>query len=570
MTTITIQTAKDGNPVPHWDGYQLHSIYDPIKEGNGFAEQFLSTMDNYHKPLLVLGLGFGYHILPLLDKFQTIYVAESNLELIRVARSIEFLKHIFDKCHIISDTNSAPYIPDFHTFTLRSELRFSEKFFNDIVATVKIQDNQATITKNQLRVLIISPIYGGSVTTARYVESALKNIGVCTYLTDFSDANPLLQRYLLNPTKNANLIHQLTDLLSESLWSDIQAFRPHIVFFNAQSPWNQKLMQAISSAGIISLYWFVEDFRRMKYWTEVSNSFDYFFMIQKGDFEGILEKSCHKTWGWFPVAGSTNDHRQIEIHPEDKTFFGADISFMGAAYPNRVNFFQQFPTKLQTKANLKLWGTGWEDNEMSCWSIPLGQQRITPEQSNVIYQATKVNINLHSSNEISLFDPIGDFINPRTFEIALCGGFQLCDYRPAVAELFESETEMIYFSSLAEAVDKARYYLMHDRLRNRIVERAREKVLKFHTYDIRMTNMLDTIIQVSPSLTARVNEEHQQIDNFLKTAGDPDFTYFIENIEPAKRSLYQHVIDTKNSDGTNNLKNYEAFLMLLDTFCRGE
>jgi spore maturation protein CgeB len=570
MTAISIQTARDGNPIPHWDGYQLHSLYDPIKEGNGFAEQFLSTIDNNQKPLLVLGLGFGYHILPLIDRFDTIYIAESNLELIRQARSIELLRPIFVKCQIICDLNSPPYIPDFYAYTLRSELRFNEKFFNDLVALVKILDKQTTISKNQLRVLINSPIYGGSATTARYVEVALKSIGVCTHFTDFSDANSLLQRYLLNPIKNASHISQLTDLLSETLWSEIIEFRPHIVFFNAQSPLNQKLMQAISSAGIISLYWFVEDFRRMRYWTEVCNDFDYFFMIQKGEFEGILEKRCHRNWGWFPVAASLYDHKKIELSANDRDFYGSDISFMGAAYPNRVRFFQQLPAELQRAANMKLWGTGWSDIEMTGWSIPLGERRIISEQSNIIYQATKVNINLHSANDSTLFDPIGDFVNPRTFEIALCGGFQLCDYRPAVAELFEPDTEMIYFSSLAEAVDKARYYLTHDNSRDKIVERTREKVLKFHTYDIRMTNMLDTIIRLSPSLTAHVNEEHQKLEKFKATINNPDFSNFIDKIDPAIRSSYMHVMEKiKSSDGTS-ISDYEAFLMLLDTFCRGE
>ena len=583
MSEIVIQIAKDGSPVPLWDGFCLHSLYQPIKEGESFAEKFLEeNAGQYGKPLLVLGLGFGYHILPLLDKFQNIYVAESNQELINKAKamwsensSLPPFKEVgatMEKCVIIDDVSKAPHLPEFLVYSLRSEFRFQEKFFNEVQDAVRLADKNFVPALSQMRILVNSPIYGGSYTTAKYVETALKSLGACVHFTDHSCANGLLQKYLDSSKKmeESALITQLTELLSETLWLDVVKFKPHIVLFVAQSPFTDKLMTALNDAGIVSMYWFVEDFRRLTYWKSVCNSFDYFFMIQKGEFEEVLQKSCGSIWGWFPVGAEPRTHKKVNMSPEEKEFYGSDISFMGAAYPNRVSFFKQFklPPLKSGEKYLKLWGTGWTESELSDYNIPLGEQRISIEQSNMIYQATKININLHSSNS-GIFDINGDFVNPRTFEIAACGGFQLVDDRAAVRELFEEDVDIVFFSSAEEAVDKASFYLKNERLREKISRAGQEKVLKYHTYENRLKNMIDVAIKHSPKLTINIQNENKKLNDLLISINDRGLETFLNSIEPGMRFLYDQIID-KAYKSEGELKNHEALLMLLDTFCVGE
>jgi len=568
MSEITVKAANDGNHVPMWDGLQLHSVYQPEKEGVDLANKFMQENPDTTKPLLVCGLGFGYHILPLLGKFTQIYIAEGNTDLINTAKTLTHTKPLFQQCTIITSTAQAPYLPDFLVFTLRSENRFQEKFFADVIATLKIPKDNPAPQNNQIRVLVNSPIYGGSYTTAKYIETALQKIGVATHFTDNSPAYALLKKYLENPTKNSRFINSLTELLSETLWQDIQAYQPHIVFFIAQSPFTQMLAKELTKAGIVSIYWFVEDFRRMQYWKEVCNTFDYFFMIQRGEFESLLDATCRKTWGWFPVAAEPSFHKPITLSNEDKIFYGSDISFMGAAYPNRVNFFKQFK-----KVNLKLWGTGWSESEVSHYNIPLGEQRITPEQSNIIYQTTKININLHSANngymEDTIFDDIGDFVNPRTFEIAACGGFQLVDDRIAVKELFEPDKEIVFFSSVEEAKDKANFYLKNDSLRQEIALAAQKKVLQFHTYQHRLEKMIEVAIANSPAITARISQEQNKVSTAINTVNSSELTTFISQIPPSQQNQFSTIMETAGK-AQGPLKTVDAMLMLLDTFYTGE
>jgi len=578
MNEISVKIAKDGNPVPLWNGLQLHSQYQPLKEGADLASKFMADSPDSQKPVLVLGLGFGYHILPILDKYKTIFIAESCQALINAAKAVETSQPIFTRCTIISDTAEVPYCPDYYIFTLRSEQRLQEKFFSDVCATLKIENRTQKPQYEQIRVLINSPIYGGSYTTSQYVDNAFRSLSVCTRFTDNSPAYPLLKKLMDSPHQDPRRIQELTELLSNTFWQDIVDFKPHIVFFTAQSPFTESLMRDIAKANIVSIYWFVEDFRRMQYWKDICNSFDYFYVIQKSvgtpymvsdtTFENLLETTCHKTWGWFPTAADPQTHKPLNLSNNDKNFYGSDISFMGAAYPNRVRFFKHFP-----KNKLKLWGTGWAESELKDYNIPLGDQRITTEQSNIIYQASKININLHSSNDsyqdTAIFDPYGDFVNPRTFEIAACGGFQLVDDRPAIRELFDIDKDIVVFSSIEEALDKADFYLKNETLRTEIAKNAQQKVLQFHTYQHRIEHMLQVALKNSPIITSRVSVEAGKLDNFITGLKDVELKAFIDKLpNDAKTSFPTIIAEMKKSQGT--LKHYEAALMLLETFYTGE
>jgi len=345
-------------------------------------------------------------------------------------------------------------------------------------------------TYSSLRVLVNTPIYGGSYTTAQYVYNGLKSLGVTVQMTDNSIAESLLKRLLQNQIIDRNT-NYLTAILSDLIWQDISIFKPHIVFMVAQSPFSDQLMKSIKDSGIVSIYWFVEDFRRFGYWRDIAHYFDYFYMIQRG----------HQKLDILPLAADPLTHKRIELANHEKTFYGSDISFMGAAYPNRINFFKHFD-----KTDLKLWGTGWYESELSNFNIPLKSQRITPQQSNMIYQSSKININLHSSNSLEN-DKIGDFVNPRTFEIAACGGFQMVDDRPAVREFFESDKEIVYFTSVEDALEKSKYYLANENLRHKIAIASQERTLKFHTYALRLSSIFDKIFQPKQNSSSMSKQE---------------------------------------------------------------
>jgi hypothetical protein len=83
-----IKTSRNGLTVPVVNGIHLHSIYNPIKEAEAFATSFKDTLKENNN-ILVLGLGFGYHIeeiaksLSSMHENYSIVILESNQELVQ-------------------------------------------------------------------------------------------------------------------------------------------------------------------------------------------------------------------------------------------------------------------------------------------------------------------------------------------------------------------------------------------------------------------------------------------------------------------------------------------------------
>ena len=59
--SFNIKVSRNGLPIPIIEGIHLHSVYNPAKEAEAFSEKHKDTLKrNNH--ILILGLGFGYHI----------------------------------------------------------------------------------------------------------------------------------------------------------------------------------------------------------------------------------------------------------------------------------------------------------------------------------------------------------------------------------------------------------------------------------------------------------------------------------------------------------------------------
>ena len=91
---INVKQSKSELPVPVINEVHLHSMYDPIKEADTFADKNQHVLESKNK-ILILGLGFAYHVDALLQRFnevnksieKEIIVLEPNLELFNECKS---------------------------------------------------------------------------------------------------------------------------------------------------------------------------------------------------------------------------------------------------------------------------------------------------------------------------------------------------------------------------------------------------------------------------------------------------------------------------------------------------
>lgn len=357
-----------------------------------------------------------------------------------------------------------------------------------------------------LRILVVLPCYGGSLPMGEYCVTALQDLGHSVDVFNapsFYGAFSALKELRIHMSRLESLESSLLEVLSQAIYAKVEIFEPDFVLALAQAPVTRQLLKRLRRDGVLTAMWFVEDFRLFTYWRVFAPLYDFFFTLQKSPFLEELKAAGMPNGVYLPAAALPSFHRPVELSRQEQTIFGSAVSFVGAGYPNRRTAFRHF-----LPYDFKIWGSDWKNAPELVPYLQRKGARISPEDTVKIFNASQINLNLHSS--IRAMPPIqpGDFINPRTFEIAACGAFQLVDQRSLLSECFSlsgKDQELETFSDMAELEEKIAYFLNHSEERQLLAQRAREKVLARHTYRHRMSELLKTIHTHRPDWPPRQN-----------------------------------------------------------------
>ena len=343
-----------------------------------------------------------------------------------------------------------------------------------------------------LRILVVLPMYGGSLPIGRYCASALSGLGHSVRVFEAPLLHPAftgLRGLGLAPAQTAQLENSFLQVVSQAVWAQVQAQEPHLVLALAQAPIGRSLLQRLRRAGVRTAMWFVEDHEVFDYWKAYAPLYDVFAVIQKEPFLSMLSGIGQGNALYLPLAAQPDFHKPLELTEQERREYGADIGFLGAGYPNRRLAFRQLVGR-----DFKIWGSDWDGESLLAPHVQRGGARISADESVKIYNATRVNLNLHSSLGTAELVSKGDFVNPRTFELACMGAFQLVDRRALMPELF-AQDELATFGTLEEFYAAIEYFLAHPDERQAFAARARERVLRDHTYEQRMAALLGFVEQ---------------------------------------------------------------------------
>ena len=343
-----------------------------------------------------------------------------------------------------------------------------------------------------LRILVVLPMYGGSLPIGRYCASALGALGHSVRIFEAPLLHPAftgLRGLGLAPAQTTQLENSFLQVVSQAVWAQVQAQEPHLVLAMAQAPMGRSLLQRLRRSGVRTAMWFVEDHEVFDYWKAYAPLYDVFAVIQKEPFLSMLSGMGQGNALYLPLAAQPNFHKPLELNEREKREYGADIGFLGAGYPNRRLAFRQLVGR-----DFKIWGSDWDGESLLAPHVQRGGARIDAEESVKIYNATRVNLNLHSSLGTAELVSKGDFVNPRTFELACMGAFQLVDRRALMPELF-AQDELATFGTLDECYAAIAYFLAHPDERRAFADRARARVLRDHTYEQRMAALLGFVEQ---------------------------------------------------------------------------
>jgi spore maturation protein CgeB len=304
-------------------------------------------------------------------------------------------------------------------------------------------------------------------------------------------------------------------MLSRITMAQLAEDPPDLVLSLAQAPLILPALEHLRRKKFLTAMWFVENYRHLTYWQQLAAGYDFWFVIQQEPCIAALKQAGAKEVRYLPMAADPSVHRPLELTQDEREEFGSDVSFVGAGYANRREIF---PRLLGHDWTFKLWGNEWDGAADLTPVLQRNGARIDTDTCQKVFNASAVNLNLHSWAGAGL-DPDGDFVNPRTFELAACGAFQLTDRRSLMPDLF-TESEMATVSSPDELPGKIARWLGEPEQRVAMAAQARRRVLAEHTYVHRMRDLLSQIGVASPDRIGSILRGARQAEALAATRSE--------------------------------------------------
>jgi spore maturation protein CgeB len=190
-----------------------------------------------------------------------------------------------------------------------------------------------------------------------------------------------------------------------------------------------------------------------------------------------LERAGARRVLYLPNAFDPSLHHPAPPSAAEAAGLAGDVAFVGTFRPERADFLADLAAALP-QARLNVWGGGWRKMDRPAYW--LRRRRWAPLRRRIrggelwgaamgrALQASRIALGLlnHANRDLH---------TSRSFEIPACGGFMLAERTAEHQEHFAEDREAVYFGSLDECCDKARYYLGHDAARAAIATAGHER-----------------------------------------------------------------------------------------------
>ena len=567
---LEIVPARTGMPSARANGRWIHSAYDPIKEARAWADG-QSHQDG--ETIVVLGLGLLYHVEALcarLPRTAPVVLVVPDLSVLADAAAartwgdwMDCVTWAWGTTEAISEQiASAGHPLRLVTYAPAAALHAE----NHRAIETALQRQVAAQAGGQLRIAVVGPIYGGSLPITRYAVSALESLGHhARWLDPSVHATSYHQLELLkNSQHRLALQSKYAEMLSRVTMAQLAEDPPDLVLSLAQAPLILPMLEHLRRKRFLTAMWFVENYRHLTYWQQLAAGYDFWFVIQREPCIAALKQAGAKEVRYLPMAADPSVHRPLELTQAEREEYGSDVSFVGAGYANRRAIF---PRLLKHEWRFKLWGNEWDGATDLTSVLQRNGARIDTDTCQKIFNASAVNLNLHSWAGTGL-DPEGDFVNPRTFELAACGAFQLADRRSLMPDLFTA-SEVATVSSPDELPGEISRWLREPEQRLAMAAKARQRALAEHTYVHRMRDLLSRIGVASPDRIGSILRGARQAEALASTAADsfPALASALRTFPSTQRvELKQLAAQIRSRGPMGTLSREDLMVLMLDEY----
>jgi spore maturation protein CgeB len=191
------------------------------------------------------------------------------------------------------------------------------------------------------------------------------------------------------------------------------------------------------------------------------------------------EKVSAQRYGWtyVPHAFDPAVHQQVPADPDE----ACDVLLIATGWQSRIDLLEQIDW---TGVRLVLRGT-WArlrpDSPLRAFYRPGPVMNAdTPR----LYASASICLNVHRG------DPDAVSLNPRAYELAACGAFQISDARQELRALFGGSVPT--FRTAQELSGLVQHYLAHSEERRALADVARQQIRR-ETFDRRVETVLSLV-----------------------------------------------------------------------------
>ena len=226
--------------------------------------------------------------------------------------------------------------------------------------------------------------------------------------------------------------------------------------------------------------WYTDSLANLQRQYLVASPFDTVF-VKEPSLVPTLRDKLGKDAHYLPECCNPMWHRPAELDDDDRAKYCCDLATQGSLHYYRARMLEVFEDY-----DLKIWGRNcppWLDSPVR---KRYANHFIAEDEKAKALKAAKIVLNTVHYSEI-------DGVNCTLFEAAGCGAFQISDWKPTLPDLFEPEREIVTFRTRRELREKVDYYLRRPEERSAIAARACARAHREHTYEVRLTRMLEIL-----------------------------------------------------------------------------
>ncbi len=274
------------------------------------------------------------------------------------------------------------------------------------------------------------------------------------------------------------------DLLNQSLIVQCLEHDTTHLFVPALCPITLFTLNLLKKSGIITIHWFIEDYKRAPYWKETIAGYTWFLAVQKGPLQEICEKNGCR-FAYLPTAASEKSIASGQQHDQHEPI--AEIAIVGLPTSYRVDLLEYL---LSQNITLAIAGEGWDAYQGPLLDSVITDKWIDTQQATQIMRSAPIALNLSFSEP---GDDYSDFqISPRVYDILAMGSVLVTEELPLLTETV-GDCRYHTFKNKEEAAAVIRTVLSEintDDTRNNL-KKNREIIQKKHSWGKRVEEIIE-------------------------------------------------------------------------------